>query len=116
MGLVRPAPTRPILASPDGHPLLTLRAGWSLGFTVARDVTDRGEVPEYPFTDWDTGPEIGITIYPLRGRGRPDLGLFCDFYRGSRVYEDYLHSGDQAGRNYAIRMGLSHRIPWGSGT
>jgi len=54
-------------------------------------------------------------VYPLRGRGRPDLGVYLDLYRGSRVYEDYLHTGDQAGRNYYMRIGLSHGLPWGGG-
>ena len=65
-----------------------------------------GNQPPYDFNDLDVGATLGITYYPYLNIEKLRTGLFLDFYRGSRIYEDDFHKGDGLGGHSYIKFGV----------
>ena len=78
----------------------------NLGFTVGKQFIDSGSAPDYSFTAWDIGPQLGFAVYP-REFEKFRLGIFVDFYRGTKIYEDKYTTGNEFGNNSFLKFGIN---------
>lgn len=78
----------------------------SVGYTFSKSVTESGNIPDYKFTNWDYGPTLGISIYPLQLKQSYRIGLYFDLYRGSQIYEDIYHQAEGIGEQSFIKFGI----------
>jgi hypothetical protein len=95
-----------VLHTQQALPLLVVKFGLSFGYTFSKSVTDQGTLPEYTFTNWDIGPAVGLASYPIRIHKNLILGMTCDFYRGSRMYEDAYHMDQPLGDISQAKLGI----------
>ena len=79
----------------------------SIGYTFIESVTENGNIPDYNFTNWDYGPTLGVSIYPLQLKQNYRVGFYLDLYRGSRIYEDIYHKSEGIGGHSYMKYGIS---------
>jgi hypothetical protein len=96
-----------ILRDFDKVPTLMIHMGLSAGYTVIRGISDelRRGLPDYTFTAVDIGPQVGVTLQPLQLDYDHYLGLYVDFYRGTRIYEDVYHQDEGLGNLCFLKFG-----------
>jgi hypothetical protein len=88
---------------------LALKIGFSAGYTFGKTITDSEDsenMPAYEFTDWGIGPAFGLCFYPLDFKQNYRLGLYLDFYRGRKIYEDTYHEDLFLGDNSFMNFGI----------
>ena len=90
----------------ENQPLLVLKAGFSLGYTISKSITEQGDLPDYTFINWDVGPTLGLALYPFSSWTGYRLGLYMDVYRGSRIYEDKYHQAEGMGGQSYLKFGI----------
>ncbi len=91
------------------QPKLALKLGFSVGYTFSKTIEDSEDsenMPDYEFTDWGIGPDIGLYFYPFDFKQNYRLGLYMDIYRGRKIYEDVYHEGLFLGDNSFLKFGL----------
>ncbi len=91
----------------QNRPRLILKAGMPVGYTFIESVTENGNIPDYKFTNWDYGPTLGASIYPLQLKQNYRVGFYLDLYRGSRIYEDIYHKSEVIGGHSYMKYGIS---------
>ncbi len=84
-----------------------LKAGMTIGYTFNKSVTDRGNVPEYEFSEWDWGPTLGLAFYPITLADKYRLGVYLDLFRGSRIFEDRFHTAEGMGGHSYMKFGVT---------
>ncbi len=90
----------------SGSARLILKAGFSLGYTISKSVSNDGTVPEYTFNNLDYGPTLGISFYPFSAVKNYRIGLYMDLFRGSRIYEDRFHTAEGMGGQSFMKFGI----------
>ncbi len=90
----------------QNFPLLVLKAGLSVGYTFSKTITDYGSLPDYKFTDWDYGPTLGVSFYPIQLSQGYRIGVYLDLYRGSQIYEDAYHRAEGIGGQSFVKFGV----------
>jgi hypothetical protein len=91
------------------QPKLSLKLGFSVGYTFSKTIEDSEgseNMPDYEFTDWGIGPDIGLYFYPFDFKQNYRLGLYMDFYRGRKIYEDAYHDEIFLGDNSFLKFGV----------
>ena len=94
------------LKSNNSYPKLILKAGLSYGYTFSQSITGDVNIPDYKFTNWDIGPTIGISYYPLQIKQNYRIGIYFDMYRGSRIYDDIYHEAKGIGSQSFMKFGV----------
>ncbi|NOX87898.1 MAG: hypothetical protein GXO77_02650 [Calditrichaeota bacterium] len=87
-------------------PRFVLKAGFSVGYTFSKSITDYGSLPDYKFTGWDYGPTLGVSFYPIQLSRGYRIGVYLDLYRGSQIYEDAYHRAEGIGGQSFVKFGL----------
>jgi hypothetical protein len=84
-----------------------IHVGLSVGFTLNDGISDelRRGLPDYTLNKFDIGPQIGVTLQPLQLDYDHYLGLYLDYYRGTRIYEDAYHKGKGLGSLSFLKIG-----------
>lgn len=95
-----------LLKNRDGNPGIVIKAGVSGGYTFHTSIEDNGSLGEYQFSRWDIGPTVGMTVYPFPAWDAYRMGLYLDFYRGSRIFEDAYHEGEGLGGQSFMKVGV----------
>ena len=85
---------------------LILKAGLSMGYTFSKSVFDFGNIPDYKFTNWDYGPTLGVSVFPLQLKQNYRIGFYLDLYRGSQIYEDIYHKAEGIGGQSFMKFGV----------
>jgi len=85
---------------------LILKAGFSMGYTFSKSVSDFGNIPDYKFTNWDYGPTLGVSVFPLQLKQNYRIGFYLDLYRGSQIYEDIYHKAEGIGGQSFMKFGV----------
>lgn len=89
---------------------IQLKAGL---FGQANLVTGRGTgiLPDYSVTPFSAGLTLGFSFMPFHFRNGNKLGIYCDAYRGSQVYNDYYNQPDfdMPGSSF-IKFGLKYQL------
>ena len=91
------------------RPRLVLKLGLSVGYTFSKTIEDSEgseNMPVYEFSDWEIGPDIGLSFYPIDLKQKYRLCLYMDFYRGRKIYEDVYHEGLFLGDNSFLKFGV----------
>ena len=96
-----------LLSSPVNENLLNLKLGVSAGFLVGEDAGISGTVPEYSVSGSNFGPTFGLSSTPVLLNNKQKLGLYIDFYRGSKVFDDMFHDASDTGGFSNLKFGLS---------
>jgi len=91
----------------QGQPKLIIKGGVSGGYTFWKSIKDSGTLEEYHFTSTDMGPTFGIVLYPFPKVNNTPVGLYLDFYRGSRIYSDSYHREEGLGGMSYMKMGVT---------
>ena len=91
----------------DKVPTVIVHLGFSGGFTLTSGITEEYflNLPGYSFTRFDIGPQVGLTLQPLQLDYHHYLGLYVDFYRGTRVYKDLYHEDKGVGNLSFFKVG-----------
>jgi hypothetical protein len=91
----------------DKVPTIILHMGLSGGVTLTPGITEelRLGLPGYTFTSVDIGPQLGVTLQPLQLDYHHYLGLYADFYRGTRIYKDKYHKDKGVGNLSFFKVG-----------
>jgi hypothetical protein len=91
----------------DKVPTIMIHLGFSGGLTLSPGITDELYLglPGYTFSSVDIGPQLGITLQPLQIDYHHYLGLYIDFYRGTRIYEDVYHKDKGVGNLSFYKFG-----------
>jgi len=90
----------------QNYPRLILKAGLSGGYTFSKSVSDFGNIPDYTFTNWDYGPTLGVSVFPLQLKQNYRIGFYLDLYRGSQIYEDVYHKAEGIGGQSFMKFGV----------
>jgi hypothetical protein len=96
----------PFFSDIRGIPLLTFKAGISIGYLINKNVVDVGSLPQYKLNKTDIGFAAGLAFQPLKIGRNGRIGFFLDAYRGNQVYEDIYHKSGQAGNGSALKFGI----------
>lgn len=70
-----------------------------------------GILPEYTYNPFSAGPTLGIAFLPFHFAKGDKLGVYCDVYRGSQIYEDYYNKPEYEipGSSF-IKFGLKYQF------
>ena len=98
-----------LLPRRENRPRLILRAGVSAGYTFHKSIIETGVQPDYEFYNWDIGPTLGATYFPVILKNGQPLGFFLDVYRGSRIFDDIYHQEKGVGAQSYFKLGLVYQ-------
>ncbi|MCD4737412.1 MAG: outer membrane beta-barrel protein [Bacteroidales bacterium] len=87
-----------------------LKLGVSGGYLINKNTEQIGDIPEYSLKKFSIGPTLGLSFAPIRLSKSFKLGGYIDFYRGSRVYEDYYHNTSETGHTTYLMAGLQFKF------
>jgi hypothetical protein len=96
-----------ILRDFDKVPTLIIHIGVSGGVTLSPGITEelRLGLPKSTLTRVDIGPQLGVTLQPLQLDYHHYLGVYVDFYRGTRIYNDIYHKDKGVGNLNFFKVG-----------
>jgi len=87
-----------------------LKAGFSVGCTIAKNIDTGSNLPNYNFTNYDVGPTLGLVIFPYEFSNKYRLGLYLDVYRGTKIYDDQFHKADGIGGSGFYKAGIVYHF------
>ena len=100
-----------LFKTPDGSmPLLYLKLGVCYGYQLyTSDESTNTYLPAYSFKKSSFGPYFGISSAPININYKWRAGLYLDFFRGTKVYEDSFNSADDVGNMSYLKFGILFR-------
>jgi hypothetical protein len=91
--------------------LITFKLGYLIQLNTVNinDVT--GNLPEYKLKNFSSGFTAGLVTSPFHFKNGSRLGLYLDFYRGSRIYEDFYNQKEfEMPATSFIKYGISYQF------
>jgi hypothetical protein len=91
------------------QPKLVFKIGLSPGYTFSKTIEDSEDsenMPEYDFSDWDVCGNFGFYYYPFDFKQDYRMGLYLDFCRGLKAYNDIYHESWTLGGSALMNFGI----------
>ena len=88
---------------------LVLKVGLSPGYTFSKtigDSEDSENMPDYDFSGWDVCGNFGLSYYPFSLKQDYRIGIYLDFCRGLKAYDDIYHESWMLGGNALMNFGV----------
>lgn len=82
-----------LLKSKRTNGLLRLKVGFLFQYNVL-NVSNSGNLPEYNYNRFSNGLLFGLEAIPFELENGSSLGVYCNLYRGSRIYTDFYNKPD----------------------
>ncbi len=93
--------------SDGAMPLLYLKLGICYGLQIhAADEATNTYLPAYSFKKSFFGPYLGISSAPILINYKWRAGLYLDFFRGTKIYEDPYHDSGDVGNISYLKFGI----------
>lgn len=91
----------------DQLPILGFKIGLAGLYALKPGTKESGNPISYEWNSFSVGPVFGLYSRPIHLKNGNQLGLYVDFYRGSKVYKDALHQGSDVGNLSSLQFGVS---------
>jgi len=76
-----------------GERMFHLKLGFMIQYNLL-NVSNSGSIPEYSYNRVSNGPLFGLEAIPIVLNNGDKLGLYCNFYRGSQLYQDFYNPSE----------------------
>jgi hypothetical protein len=92
------------------HPLFYVKLGINYGLQLyTSDESSTTYLPAYSFKKSSFGPYLGISTAPLIINYKWYTGFYCNFFRGTKIYEDPYHMSNDYGNMSYLNFGIIFR-------
>jgi hypothetical protein len=91
--------------------LFTFKLGYLIQFSSVNINNVTGNLPGYKLMKFSRGFTTGLATSPFHFKNGLKLGFYIDFYRGSRIYEDFYNQKEyeMPGTSF-IKYGISYQF------
>lgn len=88
------------------------KLGLATGITLSESESSvKGTLAEYTINKITFGPTIGISYFPLHIKEKFRLGMYLDFYRGTKMLDDIYHVRANSGGMSFMKFGFVFHFP-----
>lgn len=96
-----------VMKSKKENGLFQVKLGYTFGYNHLNVNNKTSSLPVYSYNKFTSGPTLGFQSHPFSLNDKFDLGMYCDFYRGSPVYKDFYNNDkEETGSSY-LKAGIT---------
>lgn len=98
-----------LLKNSDNRTVINFKAGMSFGYNIFEDIKIHDTAPDYIFNKFTYAFNIGFSSVPVKISEKITSGIYLDFIRGSKQYEDFYHGNNETGLISNLNFGIVFR-------